>query len=1048
MKKVIVVLLSVLMCMIMMPAAYAEERGSVPAYAGGLALQDGEEGGAVSEAAAVSPAFQVKSFTSLNKDGLLLLPESMAGVEIKENEGGGIILNGKKEALMAGRITIDEEFDFDVKPEGRKTDVRPVGRIMLDALSDKSSKITAGIYLDDETEPRVSMLLKKQMGKKGWTKAGDQTFDVLSQNITGKHRVSIGFTVESTGKSTDILLRSISFCENSIPVMYFNLDESEGSIEAMNASPDHSEECYGNVTLQVPEGYASEFSKKPLETQENLELEYVRGRGNSTWDIDKKPYKVKFAKKQNLLGMGKNEHWVLLANRYDNTLLRNRVTYWIVRYLGIEFAIKCSPVEVVMNGRYYGSYLLSEQVRVDNNRVEIPKLNDEIKDPEDKDHLEITGGYLLNLNGFDEDSQDSAFATTREAYFGLESPDFSKYESTEEAKKAKTAQLKYIADFTQAAEDAIFGNDFKDKGGRSYSDLLDEDAAVDYWWIQEFSMNGDAYNGGSNYLYKKRNTLDEEGNIQIGRLYWGPLWDFDYVAWGNPNDNPDSYEGFNKTNHLWMNKLRTGSEFCERLKERWSEPEGAADNRYTAHLSDAVTEAVKEGGTIDRYYDEVRVSEYYDNMKYGFFNQGGGYNSYKGANAEPGKHDVLLPGQDPDGEQEENQGEQKKQTYESEIEQFRNWIKLRQSWVQENISDVGLKTYTVRFLIDGKVIESRSYGEEEELGELPKAPAKSGYTFLGWFDEYDIEATEESIAYEDVDLKAKYVKTSTLKKAKNIYFPIYDVYTWFFNYEETDNDYFPTYKLMPEDCAPEKITWSVNDPEVASVDSAGTVKPKKAGTVIVTAKLASGKSNSYTLTFIDENEEMLEVDEIILNKSKLSMKSGTYTQLRADLEPKPNSPSSLEWFSTDADVAAVDDFGIVQAKKKGKTAIVAMDPDSRRYAVCNVTVTASTKDMIKAAKAKKVKSVKAKAAKAGKKRSVKVSWKKASGVSGYYVLRASKKNGKYTKAGKVKKASKVKWTDKKVKKGKKYFYKVQPYTKIGKKVYKGRVSKAAKCKVK
>jgi hypothetical protein len=303
----------------------------------------------------------------------------------------GLVLKGKAGDITAGRITIAEDFDFSEKPESRKSDIGPVGRITLDGLSDKKATVHMNVYLDDETEPVVSMLLRKQMGKTGWSRKGEKTIDVLDKKITGKHRVSIGFTIEGidASKKTTVLLRTLMFCENSIPVMYFDIDESEGSIDAMNSSDDHSAECYGSVTLEVPEGYKGEFSDKALKTTDPMELEYVRGRGNSTWGMDKKPYKVKFDKKQNLLGMGANKHWVLLANRYDNTLLRNRITYWIVREMGMEFAIKCAPVEVVMNGEYYGSYLLSQQVRVGDTRVEIDELDEKVKDPES---LEITGG--------------------------------------------------------------------------------------------------------------------------------------------------------------------------------------------------------------------------------------------------------------------------------------------------------------------------------------------------------------------------------------------------------------------------------------------------------------------------------------------------------------------------------------------------------------------------------------------------------------------------------------------------------------------------------
>jgi hypothetical protein len=98
---------------------------------------------------------------------------------------------------------------------------------------------------------------------------------------------------------------------------------------------------------------------------------------------------------------------------------------------------------------------------------------------------------------------------------------------------------------------------------------------------------------------------------------------------------------------------------------------------------------------------------------------------------------------------------------------------------------------------------------------------------------------------------------------------------------------------------------------------------------------------------------------------------------------------------------------------------------------------------IKAAQAASVGKVKAKSL---KKKKVQLTWKKANGVSGYEVYQSNKKNGKYKKAATLK-ASVTKWKSKKIKKGKKAFFKVRPYTNIGGKAYYGKFS-AASAKVK
>ncbi len=65
-----------------------------------------------------------------------------------------------------------------------------------------------------------------------------------------------------------------------------------------------------------------------------------------------------------------------------------------------------------------------------------------------------------------------------------------------------------------------------------------------------------------------------------------------------------------------------------------------------------------------------------------------------------------------------------------------------------------------------------------------------------------------------------------------------------------------------------------------------------------------------------------------------------------------------------------------------------------------------------------------------KNNTVSVSWKKTNGASGYYIYRATSKNGKYSKIKTITSGKTLKYTDKKVKLGKTYYYKVIPFKKI------------------
>lgn len=359
--------------------------------------------------------------------------------------------------------------------------------------------------------------------------------------------------------------------DNGLPVVTITIDESAegyGTIEEMNASPDHSVECTGTVKITVPDGYTGDCSDTVLSDTKDLKLDYIRGRGNTTWFDDKKPYKLKLDKKTDLLGMGKNKHWVLLANYMDATLLRNRIISYIGTELDLAYTPKMLPVDVVMNGEYLGSYYLSEQVRIGENRVDFDGLTDE-----DNIEPEITGGYLIGMNPYAEESEANCFNTDRGVRFMFDTPAFASDDPTDEV--GTPEQKAYITDYLQKVEDSIYSGD-----PGKYMDLQ---SAADYWWVQTFSYNVDAYFTDSTYLYKPRND----------KLYWGPLWDFDLSL----GKSYTRYEGFGFRENPWFDYLRENNEsFRQLLIDRWPV------------LNDIITDVVRDGGVLDSYMAEIKNS--------------------------------------------------------------------------------------------------------------------------------------------------------------------------------------------------------------------------------------------------------------------------------------------------------------------------------------------------------------------------------------------------------------------------------------------------------
>lgn len=124
----------------------------------------------------------------------------------------------------------------------------------------------------------------------------------------------------------------------------------------------------------------------------------VKVRGNWTTTYDKKPLRLKFAEKQNLLGLNDGaemKNWVLTAEYKDTSMLRNKTALSIAReILGQDalYAADACFVEVEINGEYWGVYLLTEYQQINPNRVDITEA--------DADYEGIDIGYFMEFDGY------------------------------------------------------------------------------------------------------------------------------------------------------------------------------------------------------------------------------------------------------------------------------------------------------------------------------------------------------------------------------------------------------------------------------------------------------------------------------------------------------------------------------------------------------------------------------------------------------------------------------------------------------------------------
>ncbi len=272
----------------------------------------------------------------------------------------------------------------------------------------------------------------------------------------------------------------------------------------------------------------------------------IKGRGNSTWSMPKKPYRLKLSASTTMLGMPSNRHWVLLANYADKTLIRNDVTFALSRELDMAYTPRSQWVHLQLNGQYEGLYQLAEHVRLGPERVDIPEL-----DEADTTAALITGGYLLEID----ETAGEAFCfngpRTTTMVFCAQSP-----EDLHEARWSK--HRAYITGYIAQLEDALFGPRFTDPTV-GYAAYLDIASVVDYFLVNEVLRNFDGDLRRSTFLTKPRG----------GKLAFGPVWDFDLAIGNAELGGADRPEGWHVRLAPWYARLFEDPAFSARVQARW-----------------------------------------------------------------------------------------------------------------------------------------------------------------------------------------------------------------------------------------------------------------------------------------------------------------------------------------------------------------------------------------------------------------------------------------------------------------------------------------------
>jgi len=380
-------------------------------------------------------------------------------------------------------------------------------------------------------------------------------------------------------------------------------------------------------------------------------------RGSSSQFFPKKQYGLETQKPDgsnhnvSLLGMPKENDWILYAPYSDKSLIRNILTYKLGRDLG-RYAPRTRLCELVLNDEYMGVYVLMEKIKRDKNRVNIDPLT-----PEEVSGEDLTGGYIIKIDRSQGDK--SWFSPHLSAPGSPARTEFVyAYPKSEDIAPEQQAYIRqYITDF----ENALKSEEFMDRQ-RGYLPFIDLPSFVDFFLMNELTRNVDAYRLSA-FMHKDKG----------GKLMMGPLWDFN-LAFGNADycegGQPQGWQfrRFNQIcagdawiNPFWWERLTGDTLFCQAVNARWQALRESTFSEDRIHaLIDSLTAEL--AGAQERNFERWPVLGQYVWP-----------NNFVG------------------------------NSYQAEITYLKNWISQRLKWIDQNLS--GICTYVEPLVYAHKQLE-------------------------------------------------------------------------------------------------------------------------------------------------------------------------------------------------------------------------------------------------------------------------------------------------------------------------------------------------------
>ena len=269
----------------------------------------------------------------------------------------------------------------------------------------------------------------------------------------------------------------------------------------------------------------------------------IKGRGNTSWNFDKKPYRLKFSQKVKPFGMKAGKNWVLLANNRPASLMTNAIGMKAANLIGTAYPNHIIPVELYLNGEYRGNYNITEKVGFGNNCIEFRDESDAV---------------LLEFDSNGGEPKDQKFNSitygTNKFNVNVKSPTFSEGKTNLTLTEVKN-------DFNQFLTKLM--------NGEPISDIVDIDYLARYLMANEVVCNTEFFYPKSDFCFRESLKSD------TSKYVFGPVWDLDY---GFAYQKGSKYFKDWATNDFWTeasSKKRMAWAFIYDLRYKDKEVDGA-----------------------------------------------------------------------------------------------------------------------------------------------------------------------------------------------------------------------------------------------------------------------------------------------------------------------------------------------------------------------------------------------------------------------------------------------------------------------------------------